>query len=731
MQTLNNWLLPAWLLLALFCLPANPVLCQTKNSNYILNIHRSPSAITIDGVMDEAGWQQTEKTGNFKRVLPMDTGFASVITEVRMTYDNDNLYLMATCYHGKTKYMVESMRRDFNFGKNDNFILFMDPFNDMTNGFSFGSNAAGAQWDGTMYDGGKVDLSWDNKWTSIVKHYADKWIFEAAIPFKSIRYKKGIKKWGINFSRLDISVAEKSSWAPVPRQFPTASLAYTGVLVWDEPPPDAGSNISIIPYVLGSVSKDYQNNKTTGYRKDIGGDVKIAVTSSVNLDLTVNPDFSQVEVDKQVTNLDRFELFFPEKRQFFLENADLFANFGYSTIRPFFSRRIGLGVPIHFGARVSGRLNKDWRVGLMNMQTGKLKETGLPVQNFTAIAIQRRVFLRSNIGFIFVNKQSVNYTPGKDSTKPVYSLYNRNIGLEYNLASANNLFTGKAILLKAFTPAAGGNDWVHAANLQYTSRKWIALWQHEYVGKKYTAETGYVPRNNYIRINPQITRLFFPKKSALVSHGPKISSSYYFNEALHQTDNESFVVYNFNFRDQRIADVWVAHDYVQLLKPFDPTNSGKDSLLLGTKHRWNAFGTDYFSRPQQLFTYTFSSRYGGYYANGKRLNLSGEIGYRFQPYVSINISAGYNLLNLPLPWGKTSFWLVGPRIDVTMTNKIFFTAFMQYNEQLKNINLNTRFQWRFRPASDLFLVYSDNYFPAPFSIRSRALVLKFNYWWNI
>ena len=139
----------------------------------------------------------------------------------------------------------------------------MDPFDDQTNGFAFGTNAAGAQWDGTMYDGGKVDLNWDNKWTSVVTNTDEAWILEAAIPFKTIRYKKGITQWGINFSRLDISVAEKSSWAPVPRQFPSASLAYSGILKWDAEPPQAGSNISIIPYVLGGVQNDYDNDNPT------------------------------------------------------------------------------------------------------------------------------------------------------------------------------------------------------------------------------------------------------------------------------------------------------------------------------------------------------------------------------------------------------------------------------------------------------------------------------------
>lgn len=682
--------------------------------------------------MDEPTWLEADTATNFFMVLPMDTSLAKVKTEIHMTYDAQNVYIIAVCYLKKPgPYMVESLRRDFNFGKNDNFIFFIDPFDDRTNGFTFGANAAGAQWDGTLYSGGSADLSWDNKWTSVVKNYDDKWIFEAAIPFKSIRYKKGITNWGINFSRLDIKVAEKSAWAPVPRQFPTASLAYTGTLVWDAAPPEPGANISVIPYVLGGLNKNYDNKTKADFRKDIGADAKIAITSSLNLDLTVNPDFSQVEVDKQVTNLDRYELFFPERRQFFLENADLFANFGYATIRPFFSRRIGLGVPINYGARLSGSLDKNWRIGVMDMQTKAVDETGLPPQNFAVLALQRRVFARSNIRFMFVNKQSNNYDPLKDTTKPIYSQYNRNFGLEYNLASANNMWTGKAMMVKSFSPGKSNNDFVHAGNLQFTNKKWTVSWQHEYVGKNYNAEVGYVPRNNYIKINPQASYLFFPKSGKVLSHGPLLSSTYFFNENFHQTDNETFLLYKLNMRDQSTFGTWVAHDYVELLRAFDPTNSGKDTLATGTEHRWNAWGTEYVSKPQKLFTFGFSSRYGGYYANGKRLNLTADLGYRFQPYVSITMSTSFNHIDLPQPWGINDFWLIGPRIDVTVTNKLFFTTFVQYNNQQKNINLNTRFQWRYKPASDFFIVYTDNYYTAPLYVRNRALVLKFTYWWNM
>ncbi|WP_225859843.1 MULTISPECIES: carbohydrate binding family 9 domain-containing protein [Chitinophaga] len=705
---------------------------KKKNEAWQLHIRKTTTPVVIDGIPDDAAWATADRTSDFHMVLPMDTSLAKVRTEVRMTYDQQNLYLLVINHKvGKGPYMVESLRRDFAFLKNDNFLLFMDTFDDQTNGFSFGANAAGAQWDGLMYDGSKVDLSWDNKWTSVVKNYEDKWIFEAAIPFKTIRYKKGITRWGINFGRNDLKTTEKSAWAPVPRQFATAALAYTGTLVWDTPPPDPGTNISIIPYGLGRVTKDYSNNTATKYKFDGGVDAKVAVTSSLNLDLTVNPDFSQVDVDKQVTNLDRFELFFPERRQFFLENGDQFTNFGYATLRPFFSRRIGLGVPIHFGARLSGKLNRNWRLGLMNMQTGADSKQGLPAQNFTVAALQRRVFARSNVGFLFINKESLNYDPDKIVDKPIYNRYNRNFGLEYNLASSNNFWTGKALVLKSFTPGVSNHDWTHAANLQYTSKQWNVGWQHEYVGRNYNAEVGYVPRKGYIKMAPQITRLFFPRTGPVLSHGPQLTSTAFFNEKMHRTDNETQLSYAFVFRKRNTLTLWGANSFIELLTPFDPTNTGKDSLSAGTRHSWNTVGADYVSMPQRLFTYSFSGRYGGYYADGKRLTLATELGYRFQPYVSIALSATYNDIQLPTPWKHNSFWLVGPRVDVTMTNTLFFTGFVQYNEQLKNMNLNTRFQWRYRPASDLFVVYTDNYLPEPFFVKNRALVVKLVYWLNL
>ncbi len=705
---------------------------QKKNATYIIHIHHTSGPISIDGVLDEASWKDAEVARNFFMILPMDTSLANVKTEVRMMYSDKFIYLSAVCYDGiKGPYMVESLRRDFSFTKNDNFIFFLDTYGDETSGYTFGTNAAGAQWDGTMYEGGKVDLSWDNIWYSKVKEYGDKWVMEIAIPFKTLRYRKGLPSWGINLSRNDLKTTEKSSWAPVPRQFPSASLAYTGILQWDSIPPSPGTNISLIPYVLTQAIKTYDLSLPTQYKTTVGGDAKISVTSSLNLDLTVNPDFSQIEVDKQVVDLSRYELFYPEKRQFFLENGDQFNNFGYTDIRPFFSRRIGLGVPIEFGARLSGKLDKNWRIGAMDMQTGTVDSIGLPRQNFAVLALQRKIFSRSNIGFLWVNKESIDYQAGKDSTLPQYSSYNRTFGLEYNLASPDNFWTGKELVMKSFTPGSTGKDWVVAGNLQYSSKHWLINGAYQYIGSNYKAEAGYVPRTGYIRFDPQVSYYFLPAGGSLLSHGPQWFSNFYYSEKFKTTDNENIVDWLFTFRNKATLTLVTMQDYVQLQAPFDPTNTGIDSLNTGTIHKWYTGGVDFYSKPQSIFTYDFSIRYGGYYDHGNKLSILNDVGFRLQPFVSITMTTSYTVLDLPKPWGNTSFLLIGPRIDITFTNTLYFTAYVQYNQQIKNMNINTRIQWRYKPASDFFLVYTDNYYSAPFSVRNRAVVLKFNYWWNL
>ena len=713
------------ILISLLSISINHLYSQKINQDFKIHPKKINQKIKIDGLINEDAWEDADVAKDFFMITPTDGKKAEQESEVRILYDENYIYFGIIFFNNNIKgdYAVESLRRDFSFNKNDNLLIAIDPFNNQTTGFTFGLNAYGAQWDGTMYDGGRVDLNWDTKWISEVSFDENKWVCEISIPLKSIRYKEGISEWGINFGRLDLKANEKSSWAPVPRQFPSVSLAYTGVLVWDTPPPKQGRNISMIPYSLLNKNQDKENiNK-------IGGDFKMNFSSSLNLDLTINPDFSQVEVDQQITDLDRFELFYPEKRQFFLENADLFANFGYKTIRPFFSRRIGLGVPIEAGLRLSGNINEKWRIGLMNIQTQSLNEINLPKQNFGVFTIQKKVFDRSSIGLMFINKESL--INSKKINNSNYSKYNRTLGIEYNYASIDNLWQGKILMLKTFTDNNNNNsNTSFASHLEYNSTNWKWRIQQEFIGEDFNAEVGYVPRKGFLKLSSSLGYLFYKENSKIISHGPQFSRILYLDKNYKKTDLINALSYVINYKNRSSLKIFLQQNFVKLLDDFDPIKSNIKSLLKGSDHKWNYLSLEYSSNQQKKLTYKFEGIIGGYYQNGKRKGIGTELGYRFQPYVSLSSLITYNSIELESPWNESNFWLIGAKIDLTLTNKIFFSNLYQYNKQFDLWNFNSRFQWRYKPASDLFIVFNSNEILMPKEVKSWNINFKLNYWLN-
>jgi hypothetical protein len=701
---------------------------QSKGINrekYRINISETNNTINIDGILDEPVWLAADKADHFQRVLPTDTGFAIARTEVKVTYTESTLYVGIVCFDPTPgKRPVESLRRDFNFMKNDNFIVFIDTYNDQTNGFAFGVSAAGAQWDGLQANGGVVNLDWDIKWRSAVKNYDDRWVAEFAIPFRSMRYHGGAPEWGINFSRQDLKTSEKSSWSPMPRQFATATLAFTGSLVWDKPLPSSGPRFSLIPYLSAKATQNNEAGEGFKPEANAGIDAKAILSTSMNLDLTVNPDYSQVEVDRQRTNLDRFELFFPEKRQFYLENSDLFANLGSDNLRPFFSRRVGLDSPVQVGARLSGKIGNNWRIGLMDLQTGNKDD--IRAGNFSVAALQRKVFSRSNISAFFVNKQVTNLH--NDTSFTGYQ-YNRVAGLEYNLASANNRWTGKAFYHQSFYPGASGNAAALAANITFSTQYLTATMNQSWVGADYLAEVGYIRRKGYYEANPMLQYKFFPSSSKIANHGPVIKLDLLYDPSLTLTDRETQLLYQVEWINKSIVQVDVKETFMKLQAPFDPTNTGGVPLAANEEFNWKEFGVSFVSDIRKSLNFLISSRYGGYF-NGTRLTMNGELYYRVQPYGSLAIVATYNKISMPSPYNSGELILIGPRLDFTFTDKLFFTSFVQYNNQIDNLNLNLRFQWRFAPVSDLFIVYTENSFPGDYRIKNRGLVLKLSYWFN-
>lgn len=719
------------ILIFFFSFSASSQTSGINRNNYRLNISKTNDPITIDGVLDEPVWANADVARDFRRVLPIDTGLATAATEVKMTYNETTMYVGIICYDPTPgKRPVESLRRDFAFLKNDNFIVFIDTYNDYTNGFAFGVSPAGAQWDGVQANGGKVNLDWDIKWRSEVKNYDDRWVAEFAIPFRSMRYKEGATEWGINFSRQDLKLNEKSSWAPMPRQFATATLAFTGALAWDNPLPGSGARFSIIPYATAKITQDKIAGESFRPEKgdlNAGLDAKVTLSTSMNLDLTVNPDYSQVEVDRQVTNLDRFELFFPEKRQFYLENSDLFANLGTDNVRPFFSRRIGLNNPVLGGARLSGKIGTKWRIGLMDIQTDRKEaESGA---NFAVGVLQRQVSTYSNITAFLVNREVTEASTGY--TLENIDRFNRVAGLEYNLATSDNRWTGKAFLHQSFAPDNTSLKGTSVgANLLYSTQHLNASLNQAIVGTDYQAEVGYIRRKGYYEFTPAVQYKFYPSGSSVANHGPGLKSDFFFDSSIWTlTDRDVQLFYQFEWLNKNILQADVRESFVKLRAPFDPTNTGGEQLAIGDKFDWFEAGLTYTSDIRKSFNYLAATRYGGFY-NGTKWTLNGELNYRVQPYGSLAIVASYNKIELPQPFNSAEFVLVGPRLDLTFTDKLFFTSFVQYNNQIDNLNLNLRFQWRFAPVSDLFIVYTENSFPGNYRVKNRGLVFKISYWFN-
>jgi hypothetical protein len=732
------------------------ILCLCVEFNALgqpgITIRKSTGAIVLDGNLDDAGWQATEIASRFQQFFPYDSSLANAQTEIRLAYDEQFIYVGAKMYNhgGPRTYVTPSLRRDYRGEANDGVSVVFDTFKDRTNGFVFGVNPYGVQREGLVSNGGAIGrddftLNWDNKWYSEVKTYDDYWIAEMAIPFKTLRFKENLTSWYVNFYRIDSQHAERSTWSPIPRNFDIINLSFNKELIWDKPLEKPGGNVSVIPYMAGNSSKDFENDTPTENKIQFGGDAKIGVGPALNLDLTVNPDFSQVE---QVTNLDRFEIFFPERRQFFLENADLFANFGLEQTRPFFSRRIGVARdsstgqnvqnPIYGGVRLSGKINNNTRIGILNMQAGEDEKINLPSTNYTVATIQQKVFARSNIGMILINKQAFQDSIGGEFNGHPND-YSRAAGLDFNLASKDNRWTGKAFYHHSFDEEKKDSAFAFGGFINYSTLKWNVNILTRNVGANYSPEVGFVRRTDIKQLASTTYHNFYPASGIIQSHGPGFDFDMVGNETYGFLDWDYNLLYRMRFKSTALFTMRLRKEYTYLFDPFDPSGSGGLELAANTSYQNYLLIANFTSNARNRFFFDLSTRSGGYY-NGSRINFVGILTYRYQPWGFASLNFSYNGIRLPEPYNSSDLILIGPRFDFTFSRNVFWTTFIQYNSQIDNLNINSRFQWRFKPVSDLFIVYTDNYFAESFENgnvfyigqpKSRALVLKLTYWLNL
>jgi hypothetical protein len=708
------------------------------------NIQPTSNKIKIDGVLDEAVWTTTEVAQHFNKKYPNNVGEAKRQTEVRITYDNENLFFAFKVYDSGAA-LIKGLKRDIGHDGNDGVGIMLDPQNKKTNGFYFVVSALNVQSDDQLsnsYDD-KPSWSWDSKWFSATKDYGSFWVAEIMIPLKSIRYDPKQLHWGMNFVRIDAKNNEYSTWSKVPAIFRSYDLGYTGMLNWPSTgSPATSKNIIFLPYVNGSSSEDKENNKTLNTNANAGFDAKIALNASLNLDLTVNPDFSQVEVDQQVTNLTRFNIFLPEKRNFFLENADLFSNFGIPPIRPFYSRSIGLDkdgnrIPILFGARLSGNLNPATRIGVMNMQTGK--QGNYSPENFSAFTMQRSVLKRSVIKTYFLNRE--NYISEAEAKKNPLDKYGRNAGVTFEYSNTSGSFSAWADYHQAFKPTVTNQDKYIQGGFMSERTNWSFITMVGNVGKNYYTDMGFVQMiENYDAERDTTIRLGFGTTFNQIGYkimpatGPigklqfKIEdfATFHPDNSLNQSDAKFSI--QTDFKNASFFNVSLGNTSLNLLYPISFTDA---KPIPAGFYQFNQFEMMYASDMRKLFGVEGVVTLGQFY-NGTVQGLSMGLSWRNQPHFKISVRAEINKIELPKPYGSTNLVLISPKIEWNFSTKLFWTTFMQYNTQQNNFNINSRLQYRFKPMSDFFLVYTDNYFTDPvIKNKNRALIFKFSYWFNL
>lgn len=716
------------------------ILGQSKKKSF--TVKYITEVIVADGILDEPIWQKADGAREFWEYFPADDIQAKQQSEIKMLFDDTNLYIGITVNAAGTDYAIQSLKRDFRAGGADNITMLFDTFNDGTNAFLFGTNPYGVRREGLLSGGGNdlrgFSITWDVKWKGEAKIYDTYYTAEFIIPLTSFKFKEGETRWGFNSYRFDTQSNETSTWMQIPQNQNVWGMGFMGDMIFERPLGKSRTPLAIIPYVNALSQKDFENDESLNNLK-VGGDAKVSIGNSMNLDITVNPDFSQVEVDDQVTNLTRFEVSLPEKRQFFVDNSDLFASFGdQRDSNPFFSRRIGIAKDtadntienkIIGGVRLSGKLTKDMRLGVLNIQTEADEANEIATTNNMMLAFQQRVFSRSNIGMFFINRQA---TKDYDFLDP-NDKYNRVLGVDYNLNSADNRWTGKFYGHKSFDPGEGDNDFSAGTTMRFNSLNYNLYTKMVYIGEDFRSDLGFIRRTDILKSIVSFERVFWPKKGSIQNHAFQFFPIILWkpSENFQKTDADYRGSWQARFNDTSQLQFEFTNTFTYLFDSFDPTDTDGAVPIPGEQgYHYNSAEIGYESDRRRIFSGEIKTAYGGFF-NGKRYSIEGNMTMRFQPKAFLSVLVNYDQINLPEPHSSADIWLVSPKIDITFNKSLFWSTLVQYSNQRDNLGFNSRLQWRFAPLSDLFIVYNDNYFVNSFMPRNRSINLKLTYWLNI
>ena len=678
----------------------------------------------IDGdVLGEAIWDDIVPATGFLQNTPDEGQPASERTEVRIIYTEDTVYFGIVCYvSDPSTIIVSDSRRDSSLNDTDSFQIIIDTYLDKQNGFLFGTNPAGLEYDGQVTNegqgggrfgggvvrrsgsqqqrgsGGGFTVNWDGVWQVDAEFSELGWTAEIAIPFRTLRYPSGdVQTWGLNFQRNIRSRNEQSYWAPLPRQFRLHRLSLAGELQGIEVPPQR--NLKLTPYVLGQALRRTDDTKTTALG-DFGADLKYSITPSVTLDLTYNTDFAQVEVDDQQVNLDRFNLFFPEKRPFFLENAGLFSVGQPGQLEVFFSRRVGIGesgwqIPIFGGGRLSGKVGSNTNVGFLNIQTQSVNATGTPSNNFTVARVRQDFQNRSNIGAMFVNRGATGDLAGERD-------YNRSYAVDGRWGIGQ---TGTVSGFAAQTDTPGLKGDTHAFNMaaNYDSERYQLRGGFTEVGPNFNPEVGFYARRGYRRSDASVRTTFRPQNPlGILEWYPHASHYTIWNFVTGQQETQYTHLDNgIEWRNGYQVSTGVNLTKEGVLEPFEIF----PGVTVPVDTYDHAEAIMRFNTNQGApISFTFRATVGGFFG-GERVQMGPEVSMRTGQTFNAQLSWSRN--DIDLPGGAFVANLGTVRLNYSFTTRMFLQALVQYNDRADLWSSNIRFAILSDANTGLFIVYND------------------------
>jgi hypothetical protein len=682
---------------------------------------RTSQPIRVDGVLDEQAWQLTEPARDFYQQQPDEFGAAVHRTEVRFLYDDENLYVGAVLHdEAPDRLITNDLKRDFGGRDSDSFGLILDTFRDERNSYGFLTNPGAAMRDTLAYDNGRRnDPSWHGVWVARTSIRPDGWSLELAIAFKTLRFPDGpTQEWGLNLLRTVRYDNEITTWSPVPRQFSHYNVAYAGRLTGIDSVA-RGRNLQVKPFATAEIGQDRRGEAGWNGQADGGLDLKWGITSSLLLDGSYRTDFSQVEADEQQINLTRFSAFYPEKREFFLENPASFqigivepdAEEPRRDLVPFFSRRIGLSssgqpIPVIGGLRLTGRAGRQ-SIGLLTVQTEPDGER--PGDNFSAARIGRDLSDSVSLGGFYFGREA---TGSAD--------FNRVAGADLR-AMPSRILQIEAFGMHSSTAGAAG-DWAGRAGLRLDANRHRARLGLVHIGEAFRHDLGFVRRRGIGTLFGKYARVFHPADTRSSVREFSVGTEF---EATGDDRYSQLLTGVMSLRHQILfADggdfrAWAEGTFEHLDRPFNI--GGSDLQVAPGDYRFGEVGASYASNKSARLSGSIEATVGEFW-DGHQRSVKGGLRVRLNSHVAASGTFGRSAIRLPQ--GPYTADLLGMRLDWSFTPRMFLNAFVQYNGETDTWLSNVRYNVIHRPLSDIYVVWNETRLPG---MTERVLMLKYTH----